>query len=556
MRHEPHILRTLIGVCGALFLAGCGGPATFRMPEPIPDDRRDIPEPAYQKIYILADGYDKQVTKPIVRAFDLSRQFRRLFNQPKEAFNTNAFDEVDDSSWFTNRNAKKRLTLDDIRRGPDTVDGPNVDSKWTVVGAKTEGVTPGFTIKDEDGVRYVIKFDPPDYPELATGAEMVSTKLFWAAGYSTPENYLVYFDPANLVMGNDVKLKDKTGKKRAMTREDLDYIIDVLQKRPDGTVRAVASKFLVGKIVGPFRYYTTRDDDPNDFIPHEHRRELRGLRLISAWLNHFDTKANNSLDVYVEEDGKRFVRHYLIDFGSTLGSEGDEPMTFWRGHETHVDSWVMLKNTLMLGARIPEYQYDVDIEYPEIGRIKYHDFNPETYKFIIPNPAFVNMTHRDAFWGTKVVMSFTDEQIDAAVEAGGYTNPDAAAFLADVIKKRRDIVGREYFGKMNSVDRFSVSTGSDGSAKLTFVDLAVATGVSEAKDKRYEYRIFRDGKTIGEVTALTHGDAIPLPSIEDGILDVRVRDMKTDGKWANWVSAYVELRPNGTYKLIGIKRHD
>ncbi|NIW47138.1 MAG: hypothetical protein GWN30_21030, partial [Gammaproteobacteria bacterium] len=57
-----------------------------------------------------------------------------------------------------------------------------------------------------------------------------------------------------------------------------------------------------------------RDDDLNDVIPHQHRRELRGLRVVAAWLNHFDTKANNTLDVYVE-DG--YVRHYLIDFGST-----------------------------------------------------------------------------------------------------------------------------------------------------------------------------------------------------------------------------------------------
>jgi hypothetical protein len=68
-----------------------------------------------------------------------------------------------------------------------------------------------------------------------------------------------------------------------------------------------------------------RDDDPNDLIPHEHRRDLRGLRLISAWLNDNDIREGNTLDMYVEEDGRRFLKHYLIDAGSALGSDTTHP---------------------------------------------------------------------------------------------------------------------------------------------------------------------------------------------------------------------------------------
>ena len=67
----------------------------------------------------------------------------------------------------------------------------------------------------------------------------------------------------------------------------------------DGRVRVTASRYLAGRPIGPFRYYGTRTDDPNDVIPHENRRELRGLRLFAAWTNHDDTRAHNTQDVTV-----------------------------------------------------------------------------------------------------------------------------------------------------------------------------------------------------------------------------------------------------------------
>lgn len=97
-----------------------------------------------------------------------------------------------------------------------------------------------------------------------------------------------------------------------MTPQDLDDLY--------GTYRAVASKFRGGVPKGPFSYHGVRDDDPNDIIPHEHRRDLRGLRVFGAWLHHNDIRRINSLDMYITENGRRFLRHYLIDFGATLGS--------------------------------------------------------------------------------------------------------------------------------------------------------------------------------------------------------------------------------------------
>jgi hypothetical protein len=177
----------------------------------MPDDRLNISEPKVRDYNYIKDGFDQQFTKQLEQSFDLSRQFRHLFGKPKQAYNVDAFDEVANSSWFTNRNAQNEMALGEIARGPDSGNGPDMSGNWVIKKAKAEGVTPGFHIKDPTGVRYVIKFDPIGYSELVTAAEVISTKLFYAAGYHTPENYIVEFDPAILKVGDEVKITDKHG---------------------------------------------------------------------------------------------------------------------------------------------------------------------------------------------------------------------------------------------------------------------------------------------------------------------------------------------------------
>ena len=71
-------------------------------------------------------------------------------------------------------------------------------------------------------------------------------------------------------------------------------------RNDDGTYRVIASRALPGTPVGPFRYFGARPDDPNDIYPHEHHRELRGLRVFAAWLNHDDSRSINSLDTILD----------------------------------------------------------------------------------------------------------------------------------------------------------------------------------------------------------------------------------------------------------------
>ena len=64
-----------------------------------------------------------------------------------------------------------------------------------VSGGKSTGVQPGFRMTDPQGQLYQIEFDPPDNPEMASGAEIIGTAFYHAFGYHVVDVYLAELDP-------------------------------------------------------------------------------------------------------------------------------------------------------------------------------------------------------------------------------------------------------------------------------------------------------------------------------------------------------------------------
>ena len=268
------------------------------------------------------------------------------------ARNVNTIDEVPDSNWFTNRLLTRSISAEDVSRGPVTGSGP-APGPWAVVSRKLAGAAPGFTIRDAGGDVWFVSFDAAGHPEAATGAIMVANKIFWALGYWQVENHLVTLAPDRITISEEAKFTPPSGRERRMERRDLDDVFARAHRSADGTYRAVAARAVPGRPLGGFRYHGTRPDDPNDVVPHEHRRELRALKVFGAWTNLSDMKAGNTLDTVVTENGRNVVRHYLQDVGSTFGTgangphdydEGWEPL-FDRGltAEAHGDAWIRLR---------------------------------------------------------------------------------------------------------------------------------------------------------------------------------------------------------------------
>lgn len=561
--HRSSVMRSFIVAAIWSVIAGCGGRTLFVPPPLIPDDTNHVDRcPESIKIPVLYDSIDKVVFQQIRESLDFSRQLRNIAGHPKQAFNVNAFDEIDNSSWFTNRNAAKQLGLQEIARGPDKGGGPETNGIWEIKRAKLEGVTPGFTIKDSRGDRYLIKFDPKGFSELATGAEVISTKLFYAAGYNTPENYIVYFNPGILRLDGDVEFTDEKGHNTLMTEKDLQETLEKIEVLPDGRIRALASKYVPGKPIGPFRYQGIRKDDPNDFIPHQHRRELRGLQVICAWLKHTDTKDGNSLDSFVDENGASYVKHFLIDFGSTLGSAARGPFPPEAGYVYGVDPTDIVENALSLGTWVEGWEKDTLFQFTSIGRYRSGPFEPRRFKSMIPNPAFDLMTNLDGYWGAKLVTSFTDDQLQVVVEQALYSDPEAEAYLLEILRERRDIIGRYWFSTVNPLDRFELYTNPDGTQELRFVDLAVDRNLEPEDQARYRYDLGIDGGTVKKNQNLQNSRSISVPESlsadEHRQLEFTLRvERNGDGKWSKWVKVYLEYDPiSGRFSLLGLRRQE
>jgi hypothetical protein len=475
----------------------------------------------------------------------------------QRAQNVNTADEVPDSSWFTNRIYARPISIDEIRKGANTIDGP-APGHWTVIRAKSVGIAPGFTVRDEKGEVWFVTFDARDNPIAPTAAVAVASRLFWALGYNQIESYLSSVRPENLVIGEGVTIRAH-GKRRPFTRGDLDEVLDRSAKSGDGSYRLIAGRAVPGRPLGGFHYHGTRPDDPNDIVPHEHRRELRALQVFGAWTNLVDMKAGNTLDTLITENGRGIVRHYLQDVGSTFGTGALEPREGDEGYEYLYEQTPFLKRLVTLGLFISPWQTVDYREHPEVGKFEGREFDPMKWKPRVPVAALRHVRADDAFWAALRVMAFTDEQIRAAVSVGGFTDPAAEKLLADVLIERRNRIGQVYLAAINPLTRFGL-TDAGG---LTFENPAVRAQFAKAPDKGYEVSWFRfdnttgQSESLGSATTSVDGPFRPpasLPAGANAFVRVSLRAVQPEhAAWALPVDVYFR-RTGAGWTLVGVER--
>lgn len=545
------IIRNSRWLWALLIAAGLIPAASSQSPRFFPDDPISL-EPDTEDASTAAPG-------DIGLVYDLSYNlFVTSGRQPSNtrAQNVNTIDEVPDSSWFTNRIGTRPLSIEDVVRGPNA--GPAPDpAQWTVIREKSSGFAPGFTARDAAGETWFLSFDPPSNPKGATAAIVIATRIFWALGYNQVESFLTHVDPARLEIDPAATVRRPSGARTPFTRGDLAEVLARAARNGDGTYEAVAGRQLAGKILGPFRYKGTRPDDPNDIVPHEHRRELRALRVFGAWTNLTDLKAGNTLDVLVEENGRSVLKHYLQDVGSTFGMGANGPHDWDDGWEYFYQGDTTLRRLLSFGFALSPWQTVQYREFDAVGRFEGDRFDPTTWKPHTPTPAYVELRADDAFWAARRVMAFSDDLIRAAVETGRIADEAAQQYLADVLIKRRDAIGRAYLTAINPI----VDPRLDASGGLSFENAAVQYGfaAAPASYRATWYRFDNATSTAARLTE-TEGAQPPLrapselPSGVGSFVKVEISAMSAEHpSWARPIDVYFRREADG-WKLVGLDR--
>ncbi|MBA2541765.1 MAG: hypothetical protein H0V17_19130 [Deltaproteobacteria bacterium] len=516
----------------AIALAGCASSAVpgvrFANAPPVQlvDDRRDVPkEPSKRKVPLILYHLDGSFLRVITRGLEVPRERRAL--------GVNAFDEVPDSTWFTNRIGVREMTPAELVTGPAKIGNPEPHKPWTVIGGKTIGKAVGFTIKDARGEKFQLKIEAVNQIERETTAGWITNQLMWAVGYHVPEEYIAYFRADELVIAPGTVTKDLYGGKVPLDRAVLDRKLKQGETDSQGRYRASLSRLLEGKPIGGHPAEGTREDDPNDKIAHDRRRDLRGYYTVSSWLDSVDIKEDNSLDMWVkdpQDSTRHYVKHYQLDFGKSLGFMTRSRSDLRSGYEYYIDYGSMFLSLITLGLADRKWEHRSN---PALRGVGVYDakYDPAAWK---PNtPAYVPFHTADRFdklWASKILIRFTREQLRAVVEAARLTDPRAVDFLVDTLVKRQRVTAAYWFARASPLDRFSVAGST-----VCFDDLALDFQLFSRSATRYAVTTYDGrGHQVGAKVELrpsgrTCTGPLAITETGDGYTMVRIEALRPEG---------------------------
>ena len=260
--------------------------------------------------------------------------------------------------------------------------------KFTFVKEDMNGSSPKFIVLDDQGVRWKAKLGQEVKSETA------ATRLVWAAGYFTDEDYYL----PELHVDNMPKLKRGS-----------QFV------SPDGTVTGVRmERYLKGqKKDGNWSWFKN---------PFTGTKEMNGLRIMMALINNWDLKEINN-SIYQEKGGP--PRYVVTDLGASFGETGSAITRSKSNPEDYYKSEFIQKVTadhvdFHLSSR-PFFLTAIDVP----------NYNKRTHM----QDVVKNIPLADAMWLGKLLAPLSDDQLRDCFRAAGYNDKDVEE-NATVVKQR------------------------------------------------------------------------------------------------------------------------
>jgi hypothetical protein len=248
---------------------------------------------------------------------------------------------------------------------------------------------PKFEVRDGNGIKWKIKLGIEARPET------VATRLMWAVGFVTNENY---FLPEAKV--EDMPRRLKRGQKLVGT---------------NGDIRAVRlQRPLCGKKISIWSWKHN---------PFTGTREFNGLRVMMALLNNWDLKdVNNAIYTDCEKPGTELYE--VSDLGASFGRSGE---SYTAG---------MSKNNLR------EYRRSKFISKVTPDYVSFNFPTRLPYLYVFRFPLFFShlrqrwighhIPRSDAKWIGSWLAELSPEQIRDAFRAAGYSPAQVEAYATTV----------------------------------------------------------------------------------------------------------------------------
>ena len=268
---------------------------------------------------------------------------------------------------------------------------------FTFIQEDMEGSNPKLDVRDRDGVKWKVKLGTEARPEVA------ASRLLWAAGYFTTEDYFLEDLPVQGLPGHLHRGQEQVG--------------------PDGALHNVRLKRPMKgeEKVGNWQWGSN---------PFTDTREFNGLRVMMALLNNWDLKDINNARYENKhpEGSEELAQIYLVsDLGASFGTTGVRvPVDLAKGN---LEAY---KHSKFIANHTPDY---VDFGTPSIPTLI------ETFNL----PMFIHrvdlrwigrhVPRADAKWMGQLLCQLSQEQIRDAFRAAGYAAPEVNEF-ASVVQRR------------------------------------------------------------------------------------------------------------------------